>query len=411
VALERTVTEPRVNIWIVGDAGRHDEYNPFEVIGRPPAAQILYALNRGINTVPALADLLSLPADTITESLEAMARLGAVYTRGGRWKVVFPIFTGEDRDAIDKTVRPLAEKMAARLWTRRDDLCAVLGTISAAAYTPIDMLLLAIVGCFALDWGGLDWLKARGLLVHGKPQPGGRCYVLLGSEPGATGLNRLAGSRNPSYGHYTFTSFGDYDGRRLSVAEIPGVMNGAVAESESVPESWREPLRSVVAAHLEKLMLDLACVLEATAARPASVVELAARLDLDEAELDPLIALATAVGALRAANSTLMPAIPVFLPDDEAAMQQAVSMVLNEAMPLVEAGYPALRKKLTSLKAIRQGLPFGEVFSEVWHALFGQVNETLADSGFMMNPPRPQPDAARHIAWLSCFKRERWGAP
>lgn len=405
------MTEHRVDIWIVGDAGPDDEYNPFRVIGGPPAGQILYALNRGVDTIPALTDLLSLPADSITESLEAMARLNAVHARGGRWRVGFPIFTGEDRQTIDKTVRPPAEKMAARLWRRRDDLGAVLATISAAAYTSIDMLLLAIVGCFALDWGGLEWLKARGLLVHGKPQPGGRHYVLLGSEPGATGLSRLAGSRNPSYGRYTFTSFGDYDGRRLSVVEIPMVMSRVIDESESVPDGWREPLRSVGAAHLEKLMLDLARVLEAAAARPASAVELAARLELDGAELDPLIALVTAAGALRAANSTLMPAIPVFLPDDEAAMQQAVSMVLDDTMPLVEAEYPALKERLMSLTAIRQGLPFGEVFSEVWHALFGAVNEILANGGFMMNPPRPQPDAARHIAWLTCFERESWGAP
>lgn len=79
--------EATVDIWIVGNAGPPDEYNPFRVIEVGPAAQILYHLNRGVRTVSELTEKLSLPSEEVHSSLNDMARIEAVHQEREYWQI------------------------------------------------------------------------------------------------------------------------------------------------------------------------------------------------------------------------------------------------------------------------------------------------------------------------------------
>ena len=45
-----------------------------------------------------------------------------------------------------------------------------------------------------------------------------------------------------------------------------------------------------------------------------------------------------------------------------------------------------MRHDLSDLSAVRAGVPYEQVFTEVWHYLFGAVNARLAASGMIADP-------------------------
>jgi hypothetical protein len=68
----------------------------------------------------------------------------------------------------------------------------------------------------------------------------------------------------------------------------------------------------------------------------------------------------------------------------------------------VAARYDEIRQALEGISPLRNGVPFAEVFTEVWHFIFAEANRILIEIGFMASPARPGPDSARFAAWLSC---------
>ena len=69
----------------------------------------------------------------------------------------------------------------------------------------------------------------------------------------------------------------------------------------------------------------------------------------------------------------------------------------------LESNAPALRRELSDLTAIRAGLSFEEVFTQVWHEIFGATTRELVRNGVI---PSARAKEARSPGSISVLWRD-----
>jgi len=53
------------------------------------------------------------------------------------------------------------------------------------------------------------------------------------------------------------------------------------------------------------------------------------------------------------------------------------------------ANYEPIREDLAGITPLRYGVPYDEVFTQVWHYLFGIANKRLVENGLLADPYAP----------------------
>lgn len=375
-----------LNIYAVGDFGPRDRWNPHYTASSLGAWPVLKELAREPSTARALAERCSLPVGTVESMLSSLAELHVVKQSGTAYHLGFAWFTADDQHLVHRGVMQAAQELAHRLAARMDEIDQQLMQVKASAWTDIRDLRFALVGCFGLDWGGLDALKASGHLVHEKEQPGDRRYVLYVEEPvDQYNQKDYVGSHTTWASEaYRWTSFGDHSGRRFGLPDLIWHLRGAVTRSEQLPEEARTPLGDLVmeACHAQ---LDAAAEALIPLAKGHSVVE------------HPLLKAARAIEADR-------PAIPVFFwKEDGEPIGRVVAIVQETLLSVVSARYESLQAELADLTPLRHGVPFAECFNPIWHVWFGHTNRILAEQGILADPAPRTPGEGRYRWWLTVY--------
>jgi hypothetical protein len=346
-----------------GDFGPWDEWNPQSVIDSANAWPLLDLISRG-GVKP--ADLAGLQP-----AVERLRALNLIDDRSGEYVLGFPWFSAADQARIQAQVEPFARTLAEEILTKRTEIEAELDRLTCAGWADRRDLRFALVGCFGLDWGGLDCLSASGRLVWQKLQPGDRHYLAFYEEPYPLQPGKLyCGSHSATVGDYTWTSFGDTSGRRFGLPDLLWQTAGA-----GVRDALDMPL------------LEAGHAL-AQAARGT-------------APDGPGRTLLEAAGALRDGR----PAIPVFFAaEDGAALDRVVQIVQERLDGFLHGRYAAMQKALCDLTPVQHGIPFPECFNPIYHVLFGQVNRLMAEDGYMTDPAPSEPGEGRYRCWLTVAK-------
>jgi hypothetical protein len=389
-----------LHFWICGNCNVANEYNPLIVLRNPLAQSIVKQLNEGPATAVQLITAISGEETKVITLLSALERTGAVIGEGEFYRLAFPVFTTADQQVVWTIATEVGAEIAHRLVEARPALVEIMSNLSPAQYIAIERLLLAVVGCFALDWGGLKRLEELGYVVRHKAQPGGGDYILFVAEPGDDVKKRFCYSHNDYVGGYVFTTFGDLTGSRNAFPDILRQIEQTVVES--VPFPWNNPLRLALRLYFNDLLTDVACILEALAKEPLAEETLPQASGVAEEKVAELFPLLVQLGYLCRGTEGWRPAVPVFLASDKTSIKTAVTLVVDLVQTVVAARYDEIRQALEGISPLRNGVPFAEVFTEVWHFIFAEANRILIETGFMASPARPGPDSARFAAWLGC---------
>lgn len=369
----------------MGSFGPRDSWNPDHLISSLGAWPLLRALAPEPAPLPALAERAGLPLSTADDMLSSLAELGVVRRSGNLLHLGFAWFTEADQDLIHASVARTAQDLADRILARRGEIDQHLKALTAAQWISLEDLRFALVGCFGLDWGGLEGLKASGHLEHNKLQPGDRRYVMYVEEI----VNRYQQDYTGSHTmwqdeSHQWTSFGDHSGRRLGLPNLVFHLRQAVVKSEHLPEAFRGGLGDFVldaiSAQLESAATELIGIASGTQTPPAT---------------HPLLAATNAVGMDRLN-------VPVFFRDrDGDHIDRVVAIVTESVVSTISDQFDAMRAELSALTALRHGVPFAECFNAIWHAIFGQVNRTLAEIGYLADPVPRHPGEGRYRWWLT----------
>jgi hypothetical protein len=78
--------------------------------------------------------------------------------------------------------------------------------------------------------------------------------------------------------------------------------------------------------------------------------------------------------------------IPVFDGIDKKLADQSLALSWQIFSEWLKANYGRMREDLGVLTAMKQGVPFESLFTQIWHEWFGLTTRQLVHAGFMFDP-------------------------
>jgi hypothetical protein len=112
-----------------------------------------------------------------------------------------------------------------------------------------------------------------------------------------------------------------------------------------------------------------------------------------EINLDETLALLNLLEALAYVHgnpdSGYKPLIPVLPEEDARLVEDVLTKSGGVLVNWLPENMDELRESLSGITPLKYGLTFEEVFSQVWHYLFGLTNHHLVENGFFADPYAP----------------------
>jgi hypothetical protein len=361
---------------------------------RPEVQRLLTALEKG-----PLADADAAKLVEPSTRLDDLVRIKLVARDGGRVRIGFAYFTASDMAAVHAAAAKYAPSLSRAFADHRAQFDAIFARYPVKSISR-DRLAFVLIAGFALNWDGLALTEEQGfrqpVLVAGE----GWSYSFWASEdvPGYSYKGYYWGSSTFPAGKqnldppldFAFSSFGDPDSDpRMNFPDL------FTFGPDEMPVAARDAARPLL--HDDAtLNLGLKNVIGLDRARDIGALLFALRNGAtssaaicggkkDCARLIDLLIAACYVRRDGADRYALL--VPVF----DTADAPMVAAALKESRAVVadwlRANMGPMQSDLSDLIALRQGVPFGAVFTQVWHEIFGLTTRELVN-GKMIEDPR-----------------------
>ena len=324
-------------------------------------------------------------------SVDDLLRVEVLRRDGGRVAIGFAYFTAADMKRIHAVADRAAAELAAAYRSRAPDLGRLLAKYSAPGVPKPELAFVLLAG-FSLNWDGLDLTKEMGLrrprLVEGKDYR----YSFWASEdvPGRDYRDVYWGSSTYPLGDsvpgaFSFSSFGDPDSdprmnfpdlAYLEAAEMaPSVRAAAERIGLRDTEEIGRKFHGVLGGDVLRATARVLFALREGPLGPKEIGKVAGR------EPAPLLSLLEEIGYVERKGDFWRLRVPVLDERDRAMVEDVLALSRSVMRSWLEASAPVLRRELSDLTAIRAGLSFEEVFTQIWHEIFGATTRELAHTG------------------------------
>lgn len=308
------------------------------------------------------------------ETADRLIAAGALRETDGALAYDTPVFLAEDAPVLQNFFTRAGAPLADRLWDIREKLWAAAGAIRTG-FDPRRNLYHILCGMI-FDGFFFDWLGRRGAVAVSRPHPSGLDYlsVIYDSCPDLAAFSDhlLCSYNRLTDGETSLESFGDADGDRFDLYRC-----FRLREQGPLPPRFQE-----AGALLDKLPRG--------EERPALLEAARSLLRGEECPRDCLAVLEL-FGYARDGKIC----VPVFSREDAPAIEHLASLVedclyAEVERILLEAG------ETLPLTAVRHGVPPLETANELYHILFGGINEAIVTRGLVAAPLR-RPGEGRYL--------------
>lgn len=312
-------------------------------------------------------------------AVERLISAGALREEDGSLFFDTPVFLAEDAFALQDFFAAGAAPLADRLWEIRETLWDAAGAVHNG-FDPKRNLYHILCGMI-FDGYFFDWLGRRGAVAVSRPHAGGLDYLSVIYED-CPALNRFSDGMLCSYnrltdGRTSLESFGDADGDRFDLyrcfrlreqGTLPGRFETAGRLLDKLPRGEeRRVLLEGARALLEGKSCGEACL---------------------------------AVLELFGYAETGRVCVPVFSRAGQPAMEEIAALVEKCLYAQVEHTLLEARRTL-DITAVRHRAPPLETANELYHILFGGVNEEAAKRGLAAQPPY-RTGEGRYLQCIQC---------
>jgi hypothetical protein len=375
--------ERPLQVGVTGSSPKEDRKNPSAILGEP-AVQAL-VLDLAEQPRPRAEVEKALAGHFFT--VEDMIAVGLVREDGARLAIDFNLLTVEDQRQIlavsERWGRDLAEAFLAER-ERFEELAAA----HTQTHVPKGHLLYIVLGCFSLDWDGLEVTKSLGYRAGPQRTIDGHSFTPWAKERGAdVSLRGLYwGSHNASTSQATLTTFGDHEA--LPRFGLPDMLWPTRKLLSGFPDrrEWQAAGGRLVAAYLRDAFEDAARVMFALRSEGLSKDALHEATGVDEVKLERLLALLTVADYVATEEGIYHSTALVLSAEDGPMVEGLLRLGREIIVAWHQANYDRVRRGLLELTPVRNGVPYPVVYTEIWHFLFGVANRSLAEEGLFSNP-------------------------
>jgi len=401
----------RLMMYVCGDSGPFDEFNPSFVARQKLGLELLYILNKHPMNTKKVCSALKIGPKQAMKLLDSWAGINAIREEYGVYHVNFAIFTKEDLMILAQASEPIASELADRIGNHAKRITSLAKNFSAAKQVQTEKLLFAALGCFILDLLGLKTLEEERLLAKNKPQPGNRNYLLFAREEvdRKTALRLYDkmywGSHSDVLDGYTFTSFGDHHGMRYAFPDVLWTLQAsqkAVQTFFKSPPWMTEKISTITQLCSKKMLRDTAFFLFRLNTERGIFTK-----DLTENNVElwlrNLVHLLEDMKYIAREKGKLKLNYPIFADPDKKIVEQMADIILPLVTQTMRQNYSVLERALNSTTPVKNKVALSEVLNEAWHWIFAQTNKILAEKKFLYDPPKKRTEEARYIAWVAKF--------
>jgi hypothetical protein len=278
----------------------------------------------------------------------------------------------------------IAAVLAEKIISLKNDIDTKLAGLTHFSENPIERLRYHIIGSDTLDGGIFDYFEKEKLLTTSKLQPGNRDYLIVSHEDSEKVhelSNKIICSNNSfRTGSIDFNSFGDGDGMRKDMMRFFRRLQASLAKTTE-----HEGLNLAYI----KLVDDYN---KTIAQECAALVIKALRKniyyrDLNEEE-KKLADFLMELGYIKYEDETsrIVFPIPVFEPQDIKIINEVSDLIVHNLFDTVKQTINTLDMTMPGLTSIKHEVSFPDIANELWHLIFGPINEYLVKSGFFAAP-------------------------
>ncbi|HLB09836.1 MAG TPA: hypothetical protein VK617_09895 [Gemmatimonadaceae bacterium] len=340
---------------------------------------------------------------------------------GENVKLAFAYFTAADMREIHAVAADVVPSLVAAYLAKTPELTRLWAKYPASSVDRGQIAFDMMAG-IGLNWDGLDLLFDGGwrepVLVSGA----GWRYSFFAAEeiPGYSYKGYYWGS-SAFPGDLTiappmplaFVSFGDpQSDPRMSFPDLMGLaasdMRPAIRAAAAQLGFQDDPLTGPNTLGVEagrrigRLLLLLR-------AHPATMAQLSAALPGDPVAAE-LGLLRTIAYVRQGVDGRFELTIPIFDSGDRAMFDAARALNKQIIRQWLQTHYAPIRARLTDLTALRQGVAYEALFTQIWHELFGLATRELVARGVVGDPyasANPAPGSLS-MAWRPDLLQRKW---
>jgi hypothetical protein len=328
--------------------------------------------------------------------LEDLLALPLIRRDGELYAPSFPLLTSEDLRYVREVSERYAGDLAEEYLQHRTEFEELMSRYPVE-HVPLDRVAFVLLGCFSLDWDGLDITEESGYRTPFLSEGVGKVHWATEQEPRGAAKAAYRGSHNQTFGDgITLTSFGDhYAPFRFAFPDLvwnlgrafPDVLwQAARSYGVEVPEELRPALAAIGRRTLAELAEDVGSVMMALRAGEMSAEDIAEITGGGERETEALLSLLEALEYVRLDAGRYATVIPVFSQGDGTMVQEVLSLGHDLLTGWLEENYGALEADLTRGTPLGDPLPFEDSFYYVWHYVFGITNRILVEERMFEDP-------------------------
>jgi hypothetical protein len=315
-----------------------------------------------------------------------LTNLGLVKQSGGQYVIGFSLFTRKDEAKIRRVSEFYARSLAETYLSRWNDIEAILKEYQAA---DVDRKALAyiLLGCFSLDWDGLILTAEKKYRVESREQPGGNRYSLWAKEKSDLSLKEIYwGSTTDVTDNVASTTFGDHFSLpRNAFPDLSFQLYGSL-EKVDVPNSLKPLLVRTGAYSIDRITSQVNRTMFALREAPKTSAELSEILKLDPKETENLLSLLVELEYVKKRGEEYSISIPVFTPKDAPLVQNLLKISRGIMAQWFAENYLKIKDSLKEITPLKYEIAFEDLFTEIWHYVFGFANRILVEKGVFTNP-------------------------
>ncbi len=323
-------------------------------------------------------------------TLEDLVETGLLKQAGDGYRISFILFLKEDLEIIKSIAGELGEDLADAYIQQTGAFTNILAR-SSNPHNMIHDLAYILIGCFSLDWDGLQITSELGYRVEAQPTERGDRYIAWAEERQYEAVREIYwGSHNDYYPECVLTSFGDHCALpRATFPDLAWRIEHSIydlnfpAEIEHRLVQAFSPFVSDFSEQAGEIMLSLA---EGDRTLEDLSGSLGETPDEILAKVELLIALNWIAGETTNGYRPIIPVIPL---SDVDMVKEVLTRSGNLLVDWLPKHIDELRDRLSEVTPLKYGLRFGDIFSQVWHYLFGLANRHMVQAGFFADPYSP----------------------
>jgi hypothetical protein len=374
-----------LQVGITGSNNLEGLEDPVSVMKIPRVSRLFQAMA----DQPRNAQFLQRALENSSVSLKHLLDLGLIKVWGDNYAINFNYLTIEDHMRLVTTLVPYAEILAQSYRDRWDEFETVFAAYDSPGVSAGEVAFV-VVGAISLDWDGLDITAEKDLRITATNLPEGREFVIWAKEQSkAENVKELYwGSHNAVVNGIRFTTFGDhYTVPRLAFPDLLWSITNRIVGIDAASRSLRGGVYQALKPYYQNDFLgDVGSILRVLRQGPQTGHSIAAATGVGEDRVDAILLLLRELQYVAETDGSFLLSTPFFSSKDKPMIDAARSLSWQLMDAWLDLYYSTVKASLGELTAIKYGIPYKQLYTEIWHYIFALANKSLVKSGHFANP-------------------------